>query len=177
MSRNRPSAGIWSGVADHHPKVGRLSCAITLRIASLDLFVVRTISFKLLCLVILRHARRRLITISVTTNPTAEWIAGLVTDAFPGDEAPSHLIRDPDGVFDPAYTHVATENLVQSDGTHRCAAGTCDDCVPDLALARRALPVQVTGETRGRKHGPAPTGHGPGSQISDAGTAARTSIG
>lgn len=46
-------------------------------IASLDLFVVRTISFKpLYGLVILRHARRRLVSISVTSNPTAEWIAG-----------------------------------------------------------------------------------------------------
>ncbi len=41
-------------------------------IASLDLFVVRTISFKLLYdLVILRHARRRLVSISITSNPTA----------------------------------------------------------------------------------------------------------
>jgi transposase InsO family protein len=74
-------------------------------IASLDLFVVRTISFKLLYgLVILRHARRRLVSISVTNNPTAEWIAGQVTDAFPWDEAPRHLLRDRDGVFGPAYT-------------------------------------------------------------------------
>ncbi len=74
-------------------------------IASLDLFVVRTISFKLLYgLVILRHARRRLVSISVTSNPTAEWIAGQVTDAFPWDEAPRHLIRDRDGAFGPAYT-------------------------------------------------------------------------
>src|ERR1700731_2331688 len=73
-------------------------------IASLDLFVVRTISFKLLYgLVILRHARRRLVMVSFTTNPTAEWIAGQVTDAFPWDEAPSHLIRDRDGAFGPAY--------------------------------------------------------------------------
>ncbi|HTW86806.1 MAG TPA: hypothetical protein VMD75_02260, partial [Candidatus Binataceae bacterium] len=44
---------------------------------------MRTISFKLLYgLVILRHARRRLVSISVTSNPTAEWIAGQVTDAF-----------------------------------------------------------------------------------------------
>jgi hypothetical protein len=56
-------------------------------------------------LVILRHARRRLVTISVTTNPTAEWIAGQVTDAFPWDQAPSHLIRDRDGAFRPAYKH------------------------------------------------------------------------
>ncbi len=74
-------------------------------IASLDLFVVRTISFKLLYgLVILRHARRRLVRISVTSNPTAEWIAGQVTDAFPWNEAPRHLIRDRDGAFGSAYT-------------------------------------------------------------------------
>ncbi len=74
-------------------------------IASLDLFVVRTISFKLLYgLVILRHARRRLVRISVTSNPTAEWIAGQVTDAFPWDEAPRHLIRDRDRAFGSAYT-------------------------------------------------------------------------
>ena len=63
-------------------------------IASIDLFVVRTISFKLLYgLVILRHARRRLVNISVTNNPTAEWIAGQVTDAFPWDEAPRHRVN------------------------------------------------------------------------------------
>ena len=90
----------------HPPKVGRHSCAITLRGSlRIDLFVVRTISFKLLYgLVILRHARRRLVSISVTNNPTAEWIAGQVTDAFPWDEAPRHLIRDRDGAFGPAYT-------------------------------------------------------------------------
>jgi len=42
-------------------------------IASIDLFVVRTFSFKLLYgLVILRHARRELVRIAVTSNPTAE---------------------------------------------------------------------------------------------------------
>jgi transposase InsO family protein len=73
-------------------------------IASLDLFVARTLSFKLLYgLVILRHARRRLITIAVTANPTDQRIAGQVTDAFPWDEAPHHLFRDRDGAFGPAY--------------------------------------------------------------------------
>jgi hypothetical protein len=37
---------------------------------------VPTIGFKLLfVLVILRHQRRRLISLTVTSNPTAEWIA------------------------------------------------------------------------------------------------------
>jgi transposase InsO family protein len=35
---------------------------------------------------------------------TAEWIAGQVTDAFPWDEAPRHLIRDRDGAYGPAFT-------------------------------------------------------------------------
>jgi transposase InsO family protein len=40
----------------------------------------------------------------VTSNPTAEWIAGQVTEAFPWDEAPKHLLRDRDRTFGPAYT-------------------------------------------------------------------------
>src|SRR5271168_2672520 len=95
VRRRRPRSQGWKTFLRNH--VGG--------IASLDLFVVRTISFKLLYgLVILRHTRRRLVTISVTANPTAEWIAGQVTDAFPWDEAPRHLIRDRDGAFGPAYT-------------------------------------------------------------------------
>jgi hypothetical protein len=62
-------------------------------IASLELFVVHTISFKLLYgLVILRHARRRRVSINVTDNPTTEWLAGQMTDAFPVDEASRHLV-------------------------------------------------------------------------------------
>src|SRR5246500_2107062 len=95
VRRRRPPSQGWKTFLRNHIE----------GIASLDLFVVRTISFKLLyALVILRHTRRRLVTISVTSNPTAEWIAGQVTDAFPWDEAPSHLIRDRDAAFGQAYT-------------------------------------------------------------------------
>jgi transposase InsO family protein len=74
-------------------------------IASIDLFVVRTVSFKLLYgLVILQHGRRKLARVSVTSNPTAEWIAGQVIEAFPWNEAPRYLIRDRDRAFGYAYT-------------------------------------------------------------------------
>ena len=44
-------------------------------IAAIDLFVLPTITFRLLyCLVILRHGRRLWVSFGVTTNPTAEWI-------------------------------------------------------------------------------------------------------
>jgi hypothetical protein len=61
----------------------------------LDLFMVRTISFKLLYgLVILGDGRRRLARVGVTSNPIAEWIAGQVTRSVPWAEAPRYLIRD-----------------------------------------------------------------------------------
>jgi transposase InsO family protein len=77
-------------------------------IAAMDFLIVPTVSFKLLfVLVILRHQRRRLISLAVTTNPTAEWIAHQITDAFPWNEAPDYLIRDRDG----AYGHAVTGRL------------------------------------------------------------------
>ncbi len=56
----------------------------------MDLFVVPTIGFKLLYgFVIVRIDRRDLVWINVTTNPTAEWIARQITEAFPWDGAPA----------------------------------------------------------------------------------------
>jgi hypothetical protein len=55
----------------------------------MDLFVVPTIGFDLLyAFVIVRLGRRDLVWINVTTNPTAEWIARQLTEAFPWDAAP-----------------------------------------------------------------------------------------
>jgi transposase InsO family protein len=48
-------------------------------------------------------ARRRLVWINVTPNPTAEWIARQMAEAFPWEEAPRHLVRDRDGVYDAAF--------------------------------------------------------------------------
>src|SRR5258705_1239025 len=66
-------------------------------IGAMDFLIVPTVGFKLLfILVILRHQRRRLISLRVTTNPTAEWIAHQITDAFHWNEAPDYLVRDRD---------------------------------------------------------------------------------
>src|SRR5437763_90057 len=75
-------------------------------IAAVDFFVVPTISFNLLyVLVIMRLARRELVCINVTAHPTAEWIARQITEAFPWNEAPRYLIRDRDCVYGAAVTH------------------------------------------------------------------------
>ena len=67
--------------------------------------MVPTINFRLLfVLVILRHERRCLISLIVTDHPTAEWIARQITEAFPWDSAPTHLIRDRDAAYGVAVT-------------------------------------------------------------------------
>src|ERR1700746_840532 len=77
-------------------------------LGAMDLLVVPTVGFKVLfVLVILRHQRRRLISLSVTTNPTAEWIAHQITDAFPWNDAPEHLVRDRGA----SYGHAVTRRL------------------------------------------------------------------
>jgi hypothetical protein len=62
-------------------------------IASIDLFVVPTIAFQqLFAFLVLEHKRRRLLWFAVTRNPTAEWLARQITEAFPWDSAPNYLI-------------------------------------------------------------------------------------
>ena len=71
----------------------------------MDLFVVPTIGFRMLyAFVMVRLDRRHLVWISVTANPTAEWVAQQITEAFPWDGAPKHLIRDQDGIYGTAVT-------------------------------------------------------------------------
>jgi transposase InsO family protein len=71
----------------------------------MDLFVVPTIGFNLLyVLIIVRLGRRELVWINVTPNPTAEWLARQITEAFPWNEAPRYLIRDRDQAYGAAVT-------------------------------------------------------------------------
>ena len=73
-------------------------------IASMDLFVVPTISFQLLYgLLILRHSRRELLRFAVTAHPNAEWIARQLTEACGWNEAPRYLVRDRDGAYGEAF--------------------------------------------------------------------------
>jgi transposase InsO family protein len=84
-------------------------------IGAMDFLIVPTVGLRLLfVLVILRHERRRPISLSVTDRPTAEWTALQVTDAFPWNEAPGHLIRHRDA----SYGHAGTKRL--------CAMGIRD---------------------------------------------------
>jgi len=69
-------------------------------IAAMDMFVVPTISFRLLYgLLILRHDRREILWLGVTAHPTAEWIANQLAEAYGWERTPRFLIRDRDGAY------------------------------------------------------------------------------
>ncbi len=74
-------------------------------IAAMDLFVVPTVSFRLLYgLLIMGHNRRQILWLGVTTHPTAEWIANQLTQAYGWQQAPRHLIRDRDSCYGSVFT-------------------------------------------------------------------------
>lgn len=69
-------------------------------IAAMDLFVVPTISFRLLYgLLIMGHGRRQILWFGVTARPTAEWIANQLTQACGWEQIPRYLVRDRDGAY------------------------------------------------------------------------------
>src|SRR6266852_580202 len=69
-------------------------------IAAMDLFVVPTISFRLLYgLLIMGHGRRQIVWLGVTAHPTAEWIANQITEACGWEQAPRYLLRDRDRAY------------------------------------------------------------------------------
>ena len=69
-------------------------------VASMDLFLVQTISFRLLYgLLILQHGRRQILWLGVTAHPTAEWITRQFTEAYGWKAAPRYVVRDRDAVY------------------------------------------------------------------------------
>jgi transposase InsO family protein len=73
-------------------------------IAAIDFMVVPTLTFeRLFAFIVLGIGQRCILWIGVTTNPTAEWLARQITEAFPWDTAPQYLIRDNDGAYGEAF--------------------------------------------------------------------------
>src|SRR5712664_2756352 len=88
--RRRPPSQGWKTFLHNHAD----------GIASMDLFVVPTISFRLLYgLLILQHDRRQILWLGVTGHPPAEWISRQLTEAYGWKVAPRYIIRDRDAVY------------------------------------------------------------------------------
>src|SRR5450756_2388203 len=105
--RGSPSQGWRTFLRNHAPDI-----------AAMDLFVVPTIGFKLVHgFVIVRLHRRDLVWNNVTTNPTAEWVARQITEAFPWDGAPRFMIRDRDRIYGTVVTRRLRAMGIRDKGT------------------------------------------------------------
>ena len=80
----------WNAFLENHLK----------DLVALDFFVVPTVNFKILfVLVVLAHDRHRVIHFNVTKHPTAQWTAQQLVEAFPWESTPKYLLRDRDGIY------------------------------------------------------------------------------
>ena len=70
--RAPPSQGWGAFLRNHAPDI-----------AAMDLFVVPTVGFDLLYAFVIVRLDRIVVWINVTANPTAEWVARQITEAFP----------------------------------------------------------------------------------------------
>ncbi len=95
LKHRKPPSQTWRTFLENH--VGQL--------ASIDFFVVPTVTFRILYVfLVLAHDRRHVLHFNVTEHPTAEWTAAQLLQAFPWDKAPQYLLRDRDSIYGGAFT-------------------------------------------------------------------------
>ena len=74
-------------------------------------FVVPTVTFRLLfVLVLLAHDHRRIVHVAVT-DPTAAWTAQHLRNALSENDTPRYLLHDRDSIFADAATTIAGMNI------------------------------------------------------------------
>jgi putative transposase len=82
VRRDKPPSQLWRTFPLNH----------VAQIVAADFFVVPTVTYRLLfVLVILAHDRRRIVHVAVTDHPTAGWTAQQLRNAFPEAQAPRYL--------------------------------------------------------------------------------------
>jgi transposase InsO family protein len=92
--RHRRCAQTWKSFLQNHVNA----------IAAMDFFLVPTVTFRVLyVLVVMAHERRSIIHFNITDSPTAFWTAQQIINAFPENTAPKYLIRDRDGTYGSAF--------------------------------------------------------------------------
>src|SRR5438309_9177110 len=120
MRPHQPSSQTWRTFLRNH--LGQIVAA--------DFFVVPTVTYRLVfVLVLLAHDRRRIRHVAVITHPTAAWTAHQLREAFPWDEAPRYLIHDRDRAFDSlgatAKAMAIEEKLTAPRAPWQCRRARC----------------------------------------------------
>ncbi len=107
VRERKPPSPSWRAFLDNHVK----------DLVAIDFFVVPTATFGVLFgFLVLAHDRRRVLHFNVTANPTAEWTARQVVQAFPDETPPRFVLRDRDavygGVFQQRVKHLGAEEVL-----------------------------------------------------------------
>src|ERR1700716_1047745 len=137
MSDKPPLQSIWRGEGDRRPKGGRRSFIITPTASRRwNLFVVPTISFRLLYgLLILHHDRRQILWLGVTAHPTGEWISRQLTEAYGWKVAPRYIIRDRDAVYGDVFIRRLRAMSIRDRPTaprSPCQNGYCERAIGSI---------------------------------------------
>jgi transposase InsO family protein len=115
-------------------------------VAAMDLFVVPTLSFRLLYgLLIMRHDRRRMLWLGVTAHPTAEWITHQLNEACGWEQPLIYLIRDRDGAYGDVFKRrlhamgirdrpSAAESLWQNGHCERLIGSVRRECLDHVVV-------------------------------------------
>ena len=114
IRRRGPPSQTWRTFLRNHAEA----------IAAIDLCVVPTLTFEcLFAFLVLGHGRRQLLWFAVTRNPTAEWLAQQIVQAFPWNTAPTYVVRDNDGAYGQAFTRRLRTMGFATDQRHRGRRG------------------------------------------------------
>ena len=113
---------------------------------SIDFYTVPAVRFHaLFVFLVLAHHRRRVVHFNVTANPTSQWTAHQVVEAFPWDSAPRYLLRDRDSIYGSRFrsrvhslgieeTLIAPRSPWQSPYVERLIGSIRRDCVDHVII-------------------------------------------
>ena len=94
IRRRKPPSPTWRAFLKNH----------VTEIVAIDFFVVPTVRNQILFVfLVLAHDRRRILHFNVTSNPTAEWTAHQIVEAFPWERSVKYLLRDNDKIYGEAF--------------------------------------------------------------------------
>lgn len=92
----RPPGAPWKTFLDNHREA----------LVAMDFFVVPTLTFRLLyVLLVIQHDRRKVLHVNVTAHPTAAWVIQQFREAFPFETRPQYLLLDRDSIFSAEVCH------------------------------------------------------------------------
>ena len=87
--RRSPGAS-WKTFLENHREV----------LAAMDFFIVPTVTFRLLyVLLVIQHDRRKVLHVNVTAHPTAAWVIQQLREAFPFQTTCRFFLLDRDSIF------------------------------------------------------------------------------